>query len=65
MIVTHELGFATSVADRVVFMESGKIVEEGPPDKILCKPETKRLRSFLEKLEALSTEIEIQKDKKN
>ena len=65
MIVTHELGFATSVADRVVFMESGQIVEEGPPDKILCKPETKRLRSFLEKLEALSTEIEIQKDKKN
>ena len=50
IIVTHELGFASSVADRVVFMEEGKIVEEGAPDVILRSPSTERLQLFLEKL---------------
>ena len=61
MIVTHELGFATNVADRVIFMESGNIVEEGPPNKILRQPKTERLKSFLEKLKVLSPEIERKK----
>ena len=50
IIVTHELGFARSVADRVVFMEGGQIIEEGAPDVILRTPSTKRLEVFLEKL---------------
>jgi len=50
IIVTHELGFASSVADRVVFLEGGQIIEEGPPDVILRSPATERLRLFLDKL---------------
>ena len=50
IIVTHELGFARSVADRVLFMEGGQIIEEGPPNLILRSPSTKRLQCFLEKL---------------
>ena len=47
LVVTHELGFAAQVADRVVFMEAGRIIEEGPPSKILMRPETPRLQRFL------------------
>ena len=50
IIVTHELGFARSVADRVVFMEGGQIIEDGSPDTILRSPSTKRLQFFLDKL---------------
>ena len=50
IIVTHELGFASQVADRVAFMENGKIIEEGPPNEILKTPKTERLHLFLEKL---------------
>ena len=50
IVVTHELGFANRVADRIVFMESGGIVEVGPPRQILRNPHTQRLRQFLSKL---------------
>jgi polar amino acid transport system ATP-binding protein len=50
IIVTHELGFAFQVADRVAFMESGKIIEDGSPNVILKNPKTDRLRLFLDKL---------------
>lgn len=50
IIVTHELGFAFQVADRVAFMESGKIIEDGSPNVILKNPRTDRLRLFLDKL---------------
>ena len=50
IVVTHELGFASRVADRIVFMESGRIVEAGPPRQILRDPHTDRLRRFLSKL---------------
>ena len=50
IVVTHELGFAARVADRMVFMDSGQIVEEGPVDKLLRRPETDRLKEFLSKL---------------
>lgn len=49
LIVTHEIDFALDVADRVVFFEGGKIVEEGPPD-ILYNPKTERFRQFLRRL---------------
>jgi polar amino acid transport system ATP-binding protein len=47
MVVTHEMGFARRVADRVVFMDEGVIVEEGPPDQVLVEPGEERTRSFL------------------
>jgi len=51
LIVTHELGFARWVADRIVFMDKGRIVEEGPPAELLGAPRTDRLREFLSLLQ--------------
>ena len=48
VIVTHEMQFAKAVADRVIFLEGGKIVEEGDPKKLFEKPETDRLQRFLQ-----------------
>jgi len=50
LIVTHELSFAAQVADRVLFMEDGRIIEDGPPGQVLHHPTTNRLKGFLEKL---------------
>jgi len=50
VMATHEIGFAREIADRIVFIENGKIVEEGSPDKILSNPERKRTREFLRKV---------------
>jgi len=48
--VTHEMGFARSVADRVVFMDRGEIVEEGPPKEFFANPRSERLRMFLSQI---------------
>ena len=48
--VTHEMGFAREVGNRVVFMEAGKIVEEGTPDDIFKNPQSPRLKDFLSKV---------------
>ena len=48
--VTHEMGFAREVGNRVVFMESGKVVEEGTPDDIFKNPKSPRLKDFLGKV---------------
>ena len=48
--VTHEMGFAKEVADRVLFMDSGRIIEEGTPDEIFQNPKSDRLKSFLSKV---------------
>ena len=50
VVVTHEMGFAREVGDRVVFMDGGYIVEEGKPDDIFTHPQHNRTRSFLEKV---------------
>ena len=50
VVVTHEMGFAREVADRIIFMDQGRIVEEGSPEKIFEKPESERLVSFFEKV---------------
>ncbi|KZK79652.1 putative amino-acid import ATP-binding protein YxeO [Pseudovibrio sp. Ad13] len=50
LIVTHEMAFAKEIADRVLFMEGGRIVEQGPPDKIFTSPDDPRTRSFLRKV---------------
>jgi len=47
MVVTHEMSFAQEVADRVVFMDGGVVVEEGPPAEVLTNPKTERTRRFL------------------
>lgn len=47
IVVTHEMGFAKEVADRVIFMDDGKIVEEGTPKEIFDEPKNERLISFL------------------
>ncbi|MDP6085403.1 MAG: amino acid ABC transporter ATP-binding protein [Nitrospinota bacterium] len=47
LVVTHEMGFAAKVADRVVFMDEGVIIEEGPPEKVLKSPKEIRTREFL------------------
>ncbi len=47
VVVTHEMGFAREVADRVIFMDHGKIVEEGSPKEIFENPHSQRLKDFL------------------
>lgn len=47
LVVTHEMGFAHEAADRVVFMDGGLIVEQGPPDAVLVHPREERTRLFL------------------
>ena len=49
VVVTHEMEFARHVADRVIFMADGVIVEEGPADEVICNPESAQLRAFLSK----------------
>ena len=48
--VTHEMGFAKKVADRVIFMDAGQIVEENTPDKFFDNPESDRLKLFLDQI---------------
>jgi polar amino acid transport system ATP-binding protein len=59
LVVTHEMGFAREVADRIVFMEKGYIVEEGSPDEMFNHPKFDRTREFLWKI----TELYGKKDK--
>lgn len=49
-VVTHEMGFAREVADRVIFMDEGRIIEEGTPEDIFNNPQSERLKSFLAKV---------------
>jgi polar amino acid transport system ATP-binding protein len=48
IVVTHEIGFARGVADQVVFMDGGVVVEAGPPHEVLDRPQRQRTRNFLE-----------------
>ncbi|CAM5655333.1 amino acid ABC transporter ATP-binding protein [Streptomyces narbonensis] len=50
IVVTHEIGFAREVADTVVFMDEGRIVEQGPPGEVLDSPRHERTRAFLSKV---------------
>ncbi|WP_213697646.1 amino acid ABC transporter ATP-binding protein [Acetomicrobium sp.] len=53
LVVTHEMGFARSVSDEIIFIEKGKIVEQAPPEKMFREPEHQRTREFLFKLKDL------------
>ena len=50
VVVTHEMGFAREVGSRVIFMDEGKIIEEGIPSQIFDNPQSDRLKSFLAKI---------------
>lgn len=50
VVVTHEMGFAREVGDRVLFMDEGVIVEEGTPEELFDKPENERTKAFLSKI---------------
>ncbi|MBE3012100.1 amino acid ABC transporter ATP-binding protein [Microbispora sp. NEAU-D428] len=50
IVVTHEIGFAREVADTVVFMDAGQIIEQGPPRQVLDRPRHDRTRAFLSKV---------------
>ncbi len=50
VVVTHEMGFAREVGSRVIFMDEGRIIEEGTPDEIFTNPTNGRLKSFLAKV---------------
>jgi polar amino acid transport system permease protein len=51
LVVTHEVRFARDVADRVVFMDEGQIVEQGPPEQVLDHPSQERTQRFLRMVE--------------
>ncbi len=50
LIATHEMGFARDLADRVVFLDEGLVVEEGPPERIFREPTQPRTREFLQRI---------------
>jgi polar amino acid transport system ATP-binding protein len=50
LVVTHEIGFAREVADQILFLDGGKIIETGPPEEILVSPKQARTREFLAKV---------------
>ena len=49
-MVTHEMGFAKQVADRIIFMADGQILEEGTPDEFFTNPKNERVKQFLGKI---------------
>ncbi|MBL3731884.1 amino acid ABC transporter ATP-binding protein [Lysinibacillus sp. HST-98] len=50
LIVTHEMGFAREVADRILFLDGGKLIEDAPPEQFFSAPSTQRAKDFLEKV---------------
>ena len=58
IVVTHEMQFAREVGDRVVFMDGGQIVEEGPPTAVLDAPKDERTRRFLRRSLQLAHSLE-------
>jgi polar amino acid transport system ATP-binding protein len=59
VVVTHEMGFAAQVADRVVFMDQGRVIEQGPPAKLFNEPQSSRLREFLDTWRSRNTLVEV------
>ena len=51
VIVTHEIDFARNVADRIIFMADGVVVEEGTPEQVIDHPQNERTQAFLKRLE--------------
>lgn len=51
IIVTHEMSFAKEIADRIIFMDDGRIIEEGTPEEIFSNPQNERTKRFLERFQ--------------
>lgn len=62
LVVTHEMGFAREVADKIIFMEKGMIVEEGPPNQMFYRPRETRTQEFLWKITELYGDREEESD---
>lgn len=56
VVVTHEMGFARAVADRVIFMDGGRIIEEGRPEDIFDQPKEERTKQFLARIQKVDVE---------
>ncbi len=56
VVVTHEMGFARAVADRVIFMDGGRLVEEGRPEDIFDQPKEERTKQFLARIQKVDVE---------
>ncbi|HEL1702633.1 TPA: amino acid ABC transporter ATP-binding protein [Streptococcus suis] len=56
LVVTHEMGFARAVADRVIFMDGGRIIEEGRPEDIFDRPQEERTKQFLARIQKVDVE---------
>ncbi|WP_044772333.1 amino acid ABC transporter ATP-binding protein, partial [Streptococcus suis] len=56
VVVTHEMGFARAVADRVIFMDGGRIIEEGRPEDIFDSPQEERTKQFLARIQKVDVE---------
>ena len=52
LVVTHEMRFAAEAGSRMIFMDQGKIVEEGPPRELLARPKTDRAKQFLQTIQS-------------
>jgi polar amino acid transport system ATP-binding protein len=50
LIATHEMGFARDIADSVCFLDQGRILEQGPPERIFGRPSQQRTREFLDRI---------------
>jgi ABC-type polar amino acid transport system ATPase subunit len=50
IVVTHEMGFARKVADQMVFMDAGEIIETGPPEAFFGRPKSRRCQQFLSQI---------------
>ena len=61
IVVTHEIRFAREVADRVIFMDDGKVIEEGPPAQVIDNPQQPRTRRFLRRV-AQSAELDVEEE---
>lgn len=59
LVVTHEMSFAREVADRVIFMDGGRIVEQGPPSQLFSAPRDERTRNFLRKVLAAQEAVQL------
>ena len=55
VVVTHEMGFAREVADRIIFMADGQVVETGTPEHFFTNPENERVKQFLSKIKNKDT----------
>lgn len=56
VVVTHEMGFARAVADRVIFMDGGRIIEEGRSEDIFDQPKEERTKQFLARIQKVDVE---------